>query len=76
MSKYIILNVETIQKRIDELEKELSILKQVLSNSIPLIPTIEDAFTAGAKYEEYLLGSKEEEEPNLEGYMSELKFDI
>ena len=76
MSKYIIVNVDPIQKRIDELEKEISVLKLVLSNSIPLIPKIEDAFIAGCRYEEYFLESGMEEQPNLEGYMSEFKLDI
>jgi len=57
MTQYAIINIETIQKRIEELEKidnkeiwehmEFDTLKQILSQSTPLIPVIEDAFNKG-----------------------------
>ena len=60
MIKYIVINSEDIQKRIEELEKsdeffsqgsfgEHKILKQILSNSKQLKRIIEDAFEAGEK---------------------------
>ena len=74
MTQYAIINIETIQKRIEELEKEvafyhkvgashlnpnkvkveteLSLLKQILSQSTPLIPEIEKAYDAGIKDKE------------------------
>ena len=63
MSKYVIVNAETIQKRIEELEKQIpeykgehycnvlvqerNTLKQILSQSTPLIPVLENAFESG-----------------------------
>lgn len=64
--EYIIINKTAIQKRIEELEKEIKFLtakdaygdigklsayKQILSQSSPLIPEIEKAFEAGKDYE-------------------------
>jgi hypothetical protein len=62
-NEYIIVNKTTIEKRIEELENELisefstgrrlwvnsaiKNLKEVLSQSTPLIPQIENAFDAG-----------------------------
>jgi hypothetical protein len=66
MSKYVIIDAETIQKRIEELEKEevsefspgrrlwvdsaIKSLKEILSQSTPLIPEIEKAIDAPNKY--------------------------
>lgn len=61
MKNYVIIDADTIQKRIEELEnteaadrkdgieiyKEMYVLKQILSQSTPLIPEIENAFDAG-----------------------------
>lgn len=62
MSKYIIIDAEAIQKRIEELKERIKSdsnedkmithhrvleLKQILSQSTPLIPEIEKAFEAG-----------------------------
>lgn len=61
MSKYIIIDAEAIQKRIEELEKYFSNtdfeeerrlarideLEEILSKSTPLIPEIEKAFDEG-----------------------------
>lgn len=56
-NEYIIVNKTAIQKRIEELEKidekeiwehmEFDTLKQILSQSTPLIPEIEKAYDAG-----------------------------
>jgi hypothetical protein len=72
--EYIIINKTAIQKRIEELEKEvafynevgashlspnkvkveteLSLLKQILSQSTPLVPEIDKAYDAGIKDKE------------------------
>jgi len=76
MAQYAIINIETIQKRIEELEskidpndknsnpiwwqhyseqliqKEINTLKQILSQSTPLIPEISKAYDAGIKDKE------------------------
>lgn len=69
MTQYAIINIETIQKRIEELEKqrllelkddfydtlylgEINSLKQILSQSTPLIPEISKAYDAGIKDKE------------------------
>ena len=68
MTQYAIINIETIQKRIEELEKEynqepeehmkdwflgqIEALKQILSQSTPLIPEISKAYDAGIKDKE------------------------
>lgn len=68
MTQYAIINIETIQKRIEELEKEynqepeehmkdwflgqIEALKQILSQSTPLIPEIDKAYDAGIKDKE------------------------
>ena len=86
MNKYIIIDAEAIEKRIEELEnteaidrqdgieiyKEMYVLKQILSKSTPLIPEIEDAYDAGKLDEEFSLIFD-----NPKGkYISNLKFDI
>ncbi len=64
MNKYIVINSEDIQKRIDELEKtdeffsqgsfgEHKILKQILSNSKPLTPIIEDVLQYAGNFPDY-----------------------
>jgi hypothetical protein len=88
MSKYIIIDAESIQKRIEELEKEevsefspgrrtwvnsaIKNLKEVLSQSTPLIPEIEKAFDAGSERGEYGEGNAN----NKQDYISNLKLDI
>ena len=95
MNKYIVINSEDIQKRIGELEKtdeffsqgsfgEHKILKQILSNSKPLTPIIEDAFEAGEKrgYEipslqmRGLSITKHCENIDKSTYISQLKLDV
>jgi len=91
MKNYIILNKETIQKRIDELKNKRDVehnkghdksamryentileLKHLLSQSIPLIPEIEKAFTEGQKsLKEKVLPKK-----TATVYISNLKLDI
>lgn len=111
MSKYLIINKEIIEKRIEELEKELTyhndwykkardnydrdrkfwkqaddgemrvasdavstteheikILKQILSQSVPLIPEIEKAFGAGCRCEDWIDGRQD--------YIANLKLNI
>jgi len=69
MSKYVIIDAETIQKRIEELEnfymtakkvgiimdaidKEIETLKQILSQSTPLLPEVSKAYDAGMLHKE------------------------
>ena len=59
-NNYIIINSDTIQKRIEKLNKiddreiwehtELSVLKEIISQSIPLNEELEEAFRNGSKY--------------------------
>jgi len=86
MSKYVIIDAEAIQKRIEELEKEynqepeehmkdwflgqIEALKQILSQSTPLIPEIEKAFDLGFSTPESCY--KEDKQD----YISNLKLDI
>ena len=87
-NEYIIVNKTAIQKRIEKLEKidekeiwehmEFDTLKQILSQSTPLLPEIEKAFDAGSKS-----GSQNWDSwtaPNIEldkqHYVSNLKLDI
>ena len=59
-NNYIIINFDTIQKKIDELNKiddreiwehtELSVLKEIISQSIPLNEELEEAFRNGSRY--------------------------
>jgi hypothetical protein len=83
--KYIIINAEAIQKRIEELENytyatqniylegknegELSCLLNLLSQSTPLIPEIDRAYWAGMQFVGEDKGSPNE-------YISNLKLDI
>lgn len=83
MSKYIIINAEAIQKRIDELEiiekqesmnasllvkEEIETLKRVLCQSTPLIPEIEKAWNHGVVYSDSNLTAKD--------YIKNLNLDI
>ena len=69
MAQYAIINVEAIQKRIEELEnfymtakkvgmftdvidKEIETLKQLLSQSTPLLPEVSKAYDAGMLHKE------------------------
>ena len=90
MSKYIIVNAEAIQKRIEELEKwskefyyregideydfAKEELEQVLSQSTPLIPEIEKAFKA-AKIPYKVNDYGTFGYENAEHYISNLKLD-
>ena len=87
--EYVIINKKAIQKRIEEIEEllkkqqvdfsyqvELDVLKEILSQSTPLIPEIEKAFDAGNAY---CVGSHElfeQTHSNKENYISNLKLDI
>ena len=91
VEEYIIINKTAIQKRIEELEKDVKFysnedkkleanqclgaadsLKQILSQSTPLIPEIEKAFDAGHRICKggfmYI--------PSKRDYISNLKLDI
>jgi hypothetical protein len=79
MNNYVIINKDTVLKKIEELEKEidfynkvaalsinpnkvkaeteLSLLKQILSQSAPLTPVLEQTFDAGCAY---TVGSQED----------------
>ena len=58
-NEYIIINKTTLQKRIEELEKtkysglrvDLEVLKEILSQSTPLIPEIEHTAALQTKYD-------------------------
>lgn len=86
--KYIIIDAEAIQKRIEELENytyatqniylegrnegELSCLLNLLSQSTPLIPEVEKAFDAGSERCEFGYGNANDKHD----YISNLKLDI
>lgn len=95
MSKYIIIDAEAIQKRIDNLDLiindgkpsgsdyiELNILKDILSDSTPLIPEIEKAFDAGKDYgydlgeSNYIGCNRDTTIFDKQDYISNLKLDI
>jgi hypothetical protein len=99
MQEYVIIDKTTIQKRIEELEKQmqehiqsaqktgdydsqfedkLEELKQILSQSTPLIPEIEKAHNVGRNYGCYLQGGSYDPSNNIdsEDYISNLKLDI
>jgi hypothetical protein len=86
-NEYVIINKTAIQKRIEELEKELKYLngtdayvnlgeiytlKQILSQSTPLIPEIDKAYEAGKLDHELSLSF---DYPKSR-YISNLKLDI
>ncbi len=82
-NEYIIVNKTAILKRIEELEKEIDNkkidvevqrlikheLKQILSQSTPLIPEIDKAYWAGMQFVGEDKGSPNE-------YIANLKLDI
>lgn len=92
--EYIIVNKTAIQKRIEELEKaeqqqvgnlngyialgEIRGLKQILSQSTPLLPEIEKAFWEGHQYESQNLNRQQKNYMSklAEHYISNLKLDV
>ena len=86
MTQYAIINVETIQKRIDELEKTSKQffygideydfakeeLEKILSQSTPLLPEVSKAYDAGMLHKEL---SQMFDYPKGR-YLSNLKLDI
>ena len=89
--EYIIIKKTAIQKRIEELEKAQKEnplteaiwafakqeLKQILSQSTPLIPEIEKAFDEGFNSEEEIYkGNPTGKIIGKEDYISNLKLDI
>ena len=93
MKNYVIIDADTIQKRIEELEWSLGnipesyipkheaqiyALKELLSQSTPLIPQIEKAYNTGTNYGIYLQGGSYDPNDNIdiEDYISKLKLDI
>ena len=95
MNEYVIINKTATLKEIEELEtgiKTISLtaefinlgrilaLKQILSQSTPLIPEIEKAFDAGHNLSgraNFRKGTKEyESHINKKDYISNLKLDI
>ena len=82
-NKYGIINITAIQKRIEDLENIASAytavkeLKQILSQSTPLIPEIEKAFDAGFKTKQRgILMKRVEYTQQRQDYISNLKLDI
>ena len=92
-NEYIIINKTAIQQRIEELDKlsqlrkgsrvtieyhlEINILKQILSQSTPLIPEIEKAIQYGVKIESGNIRINYEKYSSAENqYISNLKLDI
>ena len=83
-NEYIIVNKTTIEERIAKLENIASAystikeLKQILSQSTPLIPEIEKAYNTGTNYGCYLQGGSYDHNDNIdiEDYISNLKLDI
>jgi len=78
--EYIIIDKTAIQKRIEDLEElntepaigGIMVLKQILSQSTPLIPEIEKAYNAGKLHNELSITFD-----NPQGrYISNLKLDI
>ena len=91
MNEYIIVNKTAIQQRIEELEStdtacweyqlgQIKELKQILSQSTPLIPEIERAFDAGHCLSGRSNFRKETKEYksyiDKQNYISNLKLDI
>ena len=89
-NKYAIINIETIQKRIDELESIIKItepdfkcvlvaeqvaLAQVVSQSTPLIPEIEKSIKQGIRLGKTSQSVIEQFERKQE-YINNLKLDI
>ena len=97
MNEYIIINKTAIQKRIEELEdsrkysssdnndyyqEQIKSLKEIISQSTPLIPEIEKAFDAGKSvgiisYQpRWATLDKELYNERKQDYISNLKLDI
>ena len=87
MNKYIVRNSEDIQKRIGELEKsdeffsqgsfgEHKILKQILSNSKPLTPIIENALKEGMLIQRTINDKVKIPATRIKDYINNLKLDI
>ena len=90
--EYIIVNKTAIQKRIDDLIAEfrgkvgynmalceVDDLKQIISQSIPLIPEIEKAFDAGYDlntFEQLEIPNEERDCLNTQDYINNLKLEI
>ena len=96
--EYIVISKTAIQKRIEELEKEvafynkvgalhlnpnkvkaeteLSLLKQILFQSTPLIPVVEKAFDAGSSIESWSDFGVRMTYENSKDYITNLKIDI
>lgn len=86
MSEYIIINRTSIEKRIEELRNEknlteedsvrnltrIRILKEIISQSTPLIPEIEKSWEAGYSHGVHLSDHLENEKKKE--YVSKLKF--
>ena len=73
---YIIINKDTLEKRIKEIEEYegpafSEELKQILSQSTPLIPEIEKAFDGGSRNNQFPFSCL-----NKQDYISNLKLDI
>lgn len=92
-NEYVIINKSVLEKRIEELENELKdepnpflntsyqteldTLKEVLSQSTPLIPEIEKAFDEGFNSEEEVYkGYPTGKIIGKEDYISNLKLDV
>jgi hypothetical protein len=88
-NKYIIINRDTIQTRIEELEntipldrqedseidRELSVLRKILSQSIPLIPKLEHAFNAGVisnSSDQYIIETKLSKQDCIDNFKLEI----
>lgn len=93
-NEYIIINKTTIQKRIEDWEnkygnedvesssKAFILMKEILSQSTPLIPEIEKAFDAGKDYgydlgeSNYIGCNRDTTIFDKQDYISNLKLDI
>lgn len=94
---YIIINKDTLEKRIEELEKErllelkddfydtlylgeINALKQILSQSTPLIPEIEKGVREGLslclRKKDWAYGISGSVKQDIKNYISNLKLDI
>lgn len=93
-NQYIIISKTALEKRIEQLEKQIpeykyedyyeiliqerDTLKDILHQSIPLLPEIEKAFDAGIEYGFYAAynGDSEGDIQDNETYIRNLKLDI
>lgn len=87
--EYTIINKSVLEKRIEDWENKYGnednessseiymLLKEILSQSIPLIPEIEKAFDAGFKTKQQgILMKRIEYTQQKQDYISNLKLDI